>query len=98
MVVYKIVNAMNLYSRYLNEELRHSTKFTFKLLSTKMVSSGNGEGSHDDKQIDHQRGMTMRRNSVRGAIRKSSRSYSKMSSANSGENNSSKILEFSVPS
>ena len=65
-------------ARYLNEELRHSTKFSFKLLSTKMVSTlGNlGTNNKNDHQFERERGMIMRKNSVRGAIRKSSRSNS----------------------
>ena len=59
--------------RYFNEELRNSTKFNFKLLGTKMVDMKAGI---DEKHINRDRNMLMRKNSVRGAIRKSSRQNS----------------------
>ena len=69
--------------RYLNEELRHSTQYNFKLLGTRMFDCGGDGGSSSGKQHEspvksdhrkHQKGMKMRKNSVRGAIRRASHS------------------------
>ena len=72
-----------MYYRYLNEELRNSTKFTFKLLGQKMVSQ-----VRSVKHIDRQRDIIMRKNSVRGAIRKSSRRNSALEPAQEGRSSS----------
>ena len=75
---------------YLNEELRNSTKFNFKLLGTKMVSTiricNQLAAGVDEKHVNRDRNLLMRKNSVRGAIRKSSRqnSMTKESSENLG--------------
>ena len=71
--------------RYLNEAIRHPTQFTFKLLATKMIESGNFGRGRGDKYIDREREKIMRKNSVREAIRKSSR---RNSSTNASRANS----------
>ena len=77
--------------RYFNEELRNSTKFNFKLLGTKMVDMKAGI---DEKHINRDRNMLMRKNSVRGAIRKSSRqnSMTKESTGKLNQENELKII------
>ena len=77
--------------RYFNEELRNSTKFNFKLLGTKMVDMKAGI---DEKHINRDQNMLMRKNSVRGAIRKSSRqnSMTKESTGKLNQENELKII------
>ena len=73
----------------MNEELRNSTKFNFKLLGTKMVDAHYHLGA--EKHINRDRNMLMRKNSVRGAIRKSSRQNS-MTKESAGKYDQVKVL------
>merc|ERR1719376_1612696 len=57
-------------ARYLTGEIGHPIQMAYKLLNVKAIQAASG-GCHESTAQSHERGMQRRKNSVRGAMRRS---------------------------